>query len=96
MCIKFSLTFLLILILLSMWLAISTSYLVIWDPVRHLKNPNILVSILSENIEDRLEQSLTLAYILLPLLVTLIIYFRSRLGELSRLRLLEGSEVYCH
>jgi len=30
------------------------------------------------------------------LLVTLVIYFRSVLGELSRLKSSEGSEVCCH
>jgi len=41
-----------------------SSHLIIWDLVGHLRSPNMLVSMLSKNMEDGLEWPLALAYIL--------------------------------
>ena len=44
--------------------------------------------------EDKIR--ITFSLYTIPLLVTLIIYFKSRLGKLSGLKLLESNRVYHH
>ena len=56
----------------------------------------IVICALSENAEDEVGITFGFSLYAISLLVVLVTYFGSRLGDLSRLRLLEDSEIcYC-